>query len=41
MLATNTMVTTASTEASYVLAVIMEFPPDDLPATKVFFTTPI
>jgi len=28
------------TEASYVLAVITDFPPDDLPATKAFLTTP-
>jgi len=28
------------TEASYVLAVITDFPPDDLPATKVFLMTP-
>ena len=28
------------TEASYVLAVITDFPPDDLPATKAFLTMP-
>jgi len=31
-------VTNVSTEMSYVLAVITELPPDDLPATGVFLT---
>jgi len=33
-------ITNTGTEASYVLAVITDFPPDDLPATKVFLMMP-